>query len=115
MSTPFKVTPEMLSAASTACTNTAEQISTQLAVLRSYVVNLEGQWHGVAASTFSELMNDYDVYTRMMNDALTDIGSGLAGNVVNYTEAEQQNINSLQPVNGQALPGQGTVLPPSNF
>lgn len=115
MSTPFKVTPEMLSAASTACTNTAGQISAQLAVLRNYVVNLEGQWHGVAANTFSELMSDYDVYTRMMNDALTDIGSGLAGNAVNYTEAEQQNINSLQPVNGQAVPGQGTTLPPSNF
>jgi WXG100 family type VII secretion target len=115
MSTPFKVTPEMLSAASASCTNTAEQISAQLSVLRNYVVNLEAQWHGVAASTFSELMADYDVYTRMMNDALTDIGSGLAGNQVNYTEAEQSNINSLQPVGGQAVPGQGTTLPPANF
>jgi WXG100 family type VII secretion target len=116
MSTPFKVTPEMLSAASSNCTSTAEEISQQLSSLRNYVVNLEAVWHGVAADTFSELMADYDVYVRMMHDALTDIGSGLMGNQVNYTAAEQSNINSLQPVNGAPVPGQpGSSLPPGNF
>jgi hypothetical protein len=40
----------------------------------------------------------------MLHDALTDIGSGLRGNYVNYTQAEEDNIRQLVTVDG-AIPG----------
>ena len=58
----------------------------------------------MAAATFQSLMADYDTFAQMLNNALTDIASGLRGNYVNYTSAEQQNIGNLKQVNG-AIPG----------
>jgi len=108
MSTPggnqFAVTPEYVQAAARSANATAENIAEQLAALKNYVVSLEDQWKGIAAGTFSALMADYDVYGRMLNDALTGIGSGLQGNYVNYTESEEQNISNLQSVGG-SIPG----------
>jgi WXG100 family type VII secretion target len=103
----FAVTPQYVQAAAQSANTTAENISTQLSALKSYVVSLEGQWKGIAASTFSSLMADYDIYAQMLNQALTGIGSGLQGNYVNYTQSEEQNISNLQAVNG--------VIPGGNF
>ncbi len=100
----FKVTPEDVTTAASNCDTTAANLDAQLASLKNYVVALEGTWQGIAATTFSSLMTDYDTYSRMMHDALTDIASGLRGNYVNYTDAETANINSLQTVNG-SIPG----------
>ncbi|MGW1726751.1 WXG100 family type VII secretion target [Streptomyces sp. NPDC002306] len=94
----FKVTPEMVSQAATSCDTTAGEIQGQLADLKSYVVNLEGWWQGIAQDTFQALMQEYDIYSRMLHDALTDIASGLRGNYVNYTDAEQQNIASINAI-----------------
>jgi WXG100 family type VII secretion target len=96
--TDFKVTPEQISDAAASCDSTAAQIQGQLADLKNYVVNLEGWWQGVAQDTFQALMQEYDIYSRMINDALTDIASGLRGNYVNYGDAEQQNINSINTI-----------------
>lgn len=108
MTTPsgsaYQVTPADIAAAATSCTNTASQIDEQLSTLKSYVVNLESEWKGIAANTFTSLMTDYDTYAIMLHNALTDIASGLQGNYVNYTDAEQTNLNNLQTVNG-SLPG----------
>ena len=98
------VTPEMISEAAGSCDSTAAEIDGELAALRSFVVNLQAIWHGVASDQFDILMNDFDVFGKMLNDALTDIASGLRGNFVNYVEAEQANIASLQAVNGD-IPG----------
>jgi WXG100 family type VII secretion target len=112
----FFVTPEMVSDASVSCHQTAGQIHEQLDELRIYVTGLEAIWHGVAQDTFQELMHDYDIYARLMHDALVDIGLGLSGNYVNYRETEEENIRGLQPVDGQPMPGQpGFELPPSRF
>ncbi|GAA2373634.1 WXG100 family type VII secretion target [Dactylosporangium salmoneum] len=100
----FKVTPEYVANAAANCDATANEIQAQLAALKSYVVNLEATYHGVAATTFQALMQDYDTFGRMLNNALTDIGSGLRGNYVNYTDTEQQNISNLVPIQGD-LPG----------
>jgi WXG100 family type VII secretion target len=100
----FKVTPEYVANAATSCDNTASEIQTQLATLKSYVINLEATYQGVAATTFQALMQDYDTFGRMLNNALTDIGSGLRGNYVNYTDTEQQNISNLTPIHGD-IPG----------
>lgn len=100
----FKVTPEYVANAAVNCANTANEISTQLATLRSFVVNLDAVYHGVAATTFQALMTDYDRFAQMLHNALVDIGEGLRGNYVNYTETENQNIANLVPINGD-IPG----------
>jgi WXG100 family type VII secretion target len=98
------VTPEMVADAAGSCDMTATEIDSELANLRSYVVQLQGTWHGVAAGQFDTLMHDFDVFGRMLHDALSDIGSGLRGNFHNYVNAEQANISSLLAVNGD-IPG----------
>lgn len=100
----FTVTPEYIQNAATSCDNTANEIQTQLSTLRSYVVNLEAVYQGVAANTFQALMNDYDSFAKMLNNALTDIGSGLRGNYVNYTDSESRNVANLAPIQGN-IPG----------
>jgi WXG100 family type VII secretion target len=100
----FKAPPGDISTAATNCDATASEIGQQLSALAAWVNELEGMWLGIASQTFNELMNDYNVYSTMLQNALTDIGSGLRGNYVNYTDAEQTNINNLQTVNGE-LPG----------
>jgi WXG100 family type VII secretion target len=100
----FKVTPEYIANAAVSCDNTANEISIQLGTLRNYVVNLEAVYHGVAATTFQALMTDYDRFAQMLHNALVDIGQGLRGNFVNYTETENQNIANLVPINGD-IPG----------
>ncbi len=100
----FKVTPEYITNAAANCDATAGEIQAQLATLKSYVINLESMYHGVAATTFQSLMQDYDAYGRMLNSALTDIASGLRGTYVNYTDTENRNIANLMPINGD-IPG----------
>jgi WXG100 family type VII secretion target len=100
----FTVTPEYIQNAATSCDKTAGEIDGQLSSLRQYVVNLEGIYHGVAAETFQSLMTDYDTFARMLHNALVDIGSGLRGNYVNYTDGEAQNIANLKPIHGD-IPG----------
>jgi len=100
----LQVTPEYVSAAAGNCNTTATNIDHALATLKLYVIGLQSVWHGVASSTFGDLMTDYDIYGRMLHDALVDIGSGLQGNFVNYEATEDANIRSLVSVNG-AIPG----------
>jgi WXG100 family type VII secretion target len=103
----FRVLPDDVVAAASNCDATAGNLQTQLAALKSYVVGLEAQWQGIAAQTFAALMADYDTFSIMLNNALTDIGSGLRGNYVNYTDAENSNISSLQQVHGEIPGGAG--------
>jgi WXG100 family type VII secretion target len=100
----FTVTPEYVQTAATSCDNTANEIQAQLGTLRNYVVGLEGAYQGVAANTFQALMADYDNFAKMLHNALVDIGSGLRGNYVNYTESESQNVANLRPIQGD-IPG----------
>jgi WXG100 family type VII secretion target len=100
----FTVTPQYLADAASSCQNTASEIAAQLQALKAKVYAIEATYHGVAADTFQALMTDYDVFSNMLNQALVDIGSGLQGNQVNYTQTEQANINSLVSINGD-IPG----------
>jgi len=107
-------TPEYIANASADCNNTAADIDARLAELKTFVMSLEEVWHGMASGSFNNLMTDYDVYGRMLHDALVDIGSGLQGNFVNYTQTETANINSLVAVNGE-IPGSNSSVPSPNF
>lgn len=94
----FQVTPEYVASAAASCQKTAQEIQDQLAALKNYIVQMEDWWQGIAANTFQELMTQYDAYSAMLYNALTDIGQGLQGNYVNYTAEEQANINTIQSV-----------------
>ena len=98
------VTPEMISDAANSCDITANDLSAELAALKSYVMELQAVWQGVASLQFNQLMTNFDIYARMLNDSLTDIAQGLRGNAVNYVDSEIANINSLVAVNGD-IPG----------
>jgi WXG100 family type VII secretion target len=100
----FGVLPVEVQTAAKSCGTTADQVQGQLQALKSFVQNLEGEWQGIAAQTFQSLMTDYDIYSTMLENALRDIGQGLTGNYVNYTDAENANISSLVSVNGD-IPG----------
>jgi WXG100 family type VII secretion target len=104
MSVNYKVTPEYVSAAAASCNNTADEIQGQLAELKSYVINLEEVWQGVASNTFQIYMREYDVYSAMLHQALTDIGSGLNGTEVNYRGSEQANLNNIHKLESELPP-----------
>src|SRR4051812_22733303 len=97
---PVQVTPQMVTDAAASCDATNNEIDAELSALRSFVVNLQAQWHGVASDQFNILMTDFDIYGRMLHNALADIASGLRGNAVNYVDTETSNINNLVSVNG---------------
>ncbi|GEB54190.1 MULTISPECIES: WXG100 family type VII secretion target [Streptomyces] len=99
----YRVTPEYLANASSNTATTAAEISTQLAELKTYVTSLEASWQGIAHNQFQTLMAEYDIYARMLHDALEGISKGLQGNYINYKESEQQNLNNLSAL-GEDLP-----------
>ncbi|MCW2944019.1 MAG: hypothetical protein JWR24_736 [Actinoallomurus sp.] len=103
----YRVTPEYLAQAATNTDQTAAEIDAVLAQIKSYVVNLESSWQGIAQQQFQVLMQEYDIYAKMLHDALTGISSGLRGNYVNYRDSEQTNINNLNAL--------GAEIPAANF
>ena len=94
----FTVTPEYISQAAAACTKTADEVSEALAGLQSYIQQMEGWWQGIASDTFQDLMTQYNTYSTMLYNALTDIGNGLQGNYVNYSSTEQANIKTISGI-----------------
>jgi WXG100 family type VII secretion target len=91
----YWVTPADLLSASTRTRTTAQTVQEQLLGIRNYVMRLEDAWSGPAHGQFLELMADWDIYSKMLNDALVDIAAGLEGNKVNYEQTERSNMNNL--------------------
>ena len=104
MTTPINITPQMLADGAKSCSDTAGEVSSELATLRSYVEELAGQWLGVASTAYQNLMGDYDRYGQMMTDALNGIADGLRGNFHNYTTTEATIETGLAAVHG-SIPG----------
>lgn len=98
----FQVTPEYVSTAAAACKSTATAVQDELTTLQGYIQNMEAYWKGIASTTFQDLMTEYSTYSAMLYNALTDIGSGLQGNYVNYESTEQANIKTITAIQ-QAL------------
>ncbi|MEU2246862.1 WXG100 family type VII secretion target [Streptomyces sp. NPDC019224] len=102
MGTPnYVVTPAMVTAAKNSCRTTAEEINAQLSTLRTYVVNLEQVWQGIAQRTFDTYMAEYDVYAKMLNQALNEIADGLSSTHLNYSEAEATAMRNLQALENE--------------
>ncbi|MEV5704145.1 WXG100 family type VII secretion target [Actinoallomurus sp. NPDC052274] len=104
----YRVTPEYLANAATDTRNTASEIQSELAEIKTYVNSLEAVWGGVAHDRFVALMAEYDILARMLHDALTGIADGLHGNYVNYRDSEQQNLTNLANIES-GLPGGGAA------
>ena len=98
----FQVTPEYVSQAAASCKSTANTVQEELAGLQSYIQQMEAYWQGIASNTFQDLMTEYSTFSAMLYNALTDIGSGLEGNYVNYESTEQANIKTITSIQ-QAL------------
>ncbi|MFE7114979.1 WXG100 family type VII secretion target [Streptomyces sp. NPDC057654] len=99
----YRVTPEYLANASSNTMSTAAEIAGQLAELKTYVTSLEASWQGLAHNQFQTLMTEYDIYARMLHDALEGISKGLQGSYVNYKDSEQQNLTNLAAL-GEDVP-----------
>jgi WXG100 family type VII secretion target len=101
----FKVTPEYLASAATYVDGRSADIEAKINALGSYAESLGVYWTGSAHNAFETLMGDYRTYATMLQNALTDIGSGLRGNYVNYSGAEATNLANIVKVQ----------LPKANF
>jgi WXG100 family type VII secretion target len=83
-----QVTTDALSAAAAYVDAAASDIQAKIAVLGSDVAGLASCWPDASRQAFQILMADYNNYASMLNNALTDIGSGLRGSWANDTEAK---------------------------
>ncbi len=108
----YRVTPDDLSAAATYVDGRASDINAKIQSLGTYVAGLSEYWQGPAQQAFETLMADYHIYADMLNNALTDIASGLRGNYVNYQTTEQTNLANIVRVD---LPAPNVNLPPARF
>jgi hypothetical protein len=121
---PFAVTPDGVQNAALSCDQAANDVLTQLGNLQTFVQNLVGestadlaagagasgvgagsayQWMGVTAAQFGEMMNNVQVYSMMLHDALIDIENGLKGNFVNYVNSEADNLAGIQNIDNGLL------------
>lgn len=101
--TQYNVTPQYVATAATECDTTAQDVQTQLGLLRTYVETLGATWLGVTAAQFAEMMNNFQVYSIALHDALVDIGQGLRGNYVNYVNSEADNLRNLVGIDGNIV------------
>ncbi|MFL6055089.1 MAG: WXG100 family type VII secretion target, partial [Actinoallomurus sp.] len=106
----YHVTPAYLQKAQADTWQTSQDIWQALADLRNYVESTQGFWTGPAQATFNSLMQEYDIYARMLYDSLVDISEGLKGNYINYTESEQSNITNLKKIDS-SLPAKNHTIP----
>ena len=85
----LRVTPDQLSAMSSAVARTSAAVRTDHANLRAGLSPLfGGEWSGAAATQFAALYEDFDRHARGMSDALDGIGRLLANAGLRYAEVE---------------------------
>lgn len=119
--TQYNVTPEYVANAAADCDMTAQNVRTQLGLLRTLVEGLGASWLGVSATQFAGLMNNFQIYSVALHDALTDIGQGLRGNYVNYVNTEADNLRNLVSIDGGLVGTPGDTsqpnkhVPPANL
>ncbi|HEY3505730.1 MAG TPA: WXG100 family type VII secretion target [Actinocatenispora sp.] len=101
--TQYNVTPQYVATAASDCDTTAQDVQTQLGLLRTYVEGLGATWLGVSSAQFAEMMTNFQVYSVALHDALVDIGQGLRGNYVNYVNSEADNLKSLVGIDGNLV------------
>ncbi|SEG18699.1 WXG100 family type VII secretion target [Actinacidiphila yanglinensis] len=101
----YHTTPHDLKEKAVDISNTQQVVQGQLDTLKSYVQDLESVWGGIAASTFQNLMGDWDTCAARMQNALLGISDGLSNTADNYVQGEQTNVTNFSRV----------VLPPARL
>ncbi|MFJ3756477.1 WXG100 family type VII secretion target [Streptomyces sp. NPDC090080] len=94
----YNTTPQDLKEKAVDIRSTQETVQGELGRLKSYVVGLEAVWQGIAATTFQQLMADWDTHAAHLQDALLGIAQGLDSSADNYIQGEHVNLTNLQSV-----------------
>ncbi len=94
----YHTTPADLKAKAGDIRNTQQVVQSELDNLQKYVLNLEAVWGGIAASTFQELMHQWDAHAAQLQEALLAIATGLDGTADNYVHSEHSNLKNLSRV-----------------
>jgi len=107
----YNVDPAVVADAATFCSSTATEVSNQLSTLASFVESMAEYWVGPAATTFNQLMEEYQAAAAGIELALNQISQGLNGSATNYSEAEQTAIAAEQRIQITTGGGGGDVTP----
>jgi 6 kDa early secretory antigenic target len=94
----YNVDPAVVADAASFCSSTATEVSDQLSTLASFVESMADYWVGPAATTFNQLMAEYQAAANGIELALTQISQGLNGTSVNYSEAEATAVAAEQRI-----------------
>jgi WXG100 family type VII secretion target len=93
----LKVTPDQLSAMSSAIGSVSAEVRGQHQRLTGQLRPLFGaDWSGAASAQFSSLYEQFDQHARGMSDALDAIGAVLGRAAQTYAEAEQRIAASFR-------------------
>ncbi|MFI8008118.1 WXG100 family type VII secretion target [Streptomyces sp. NPDC086010] len=94
----YRTTPADLKQKAGDIRTTQATVQGELERLKSYVVGLEAVWGGIAATTFQELMREWDMHAARLQQALLAIAGGLDGTADNYVSTEQANVTNVSKV-----------------
>jgi WXG100 family type VII secretion target len=93
----LKVTPEQLSAMSSAIARVSAEVRGEHQRLAGQLSPLFGaEWSGAAAAQFTTLYEQFDQHAKGLSDALGAIGVVLGRAGQTYAEAEQQIASSFR-------------------
>lgn len=94
----YNTTPAELKEKAVDISTTQHTVQGELDRLKAYVQNLEGVWGGIAATTFQELMVEWDTHAAQMQNALLGISHSLTNTADNYIHGEHTNVTNLGKV-----------------
>ncbi len=91
----YNMEPSELRAKAQNIRDTEALVQQDLRDLKNYVVGLEASWGGIAATTFQQLMLEWDYHAMQLRDALLGIAGGLTTAAANAEDSEQSNVSNL--------------------
>ena len=94
----YNVDPMVVADAASFCSNTATEVTNQLSTLASFVQSMPDYWSGPAATTFLQLMEEFQAAANGIELALSQISQGLNGTSMNYSAAEQAAVAAEQQI-----------------
>lgn len=86
--TVFHVDAEQVAAAAIAANQTADAIRSSVAAMLAELTGLEASWGGTAATSFQEVINQWQATQVQVEAALESVGTALRQASSTYGEAE---------------------------
>lgn len=87
----FNVNTESLAAKSADVQNTIARLQAEVNAMQSGLRSLEGEWRGLAAENFQQLVTDWRATQARVEESLASISEALSLATQQYTEAETSN------------------------